>query len=195
MSRFISQSSKKFHHFFALLKKKNNFEWTPECQLALKDLKRYLSTPPLLSKSEEAEQLLIYLAVSEAPVSAVLVRENEGIQSHIYYVSKILTGAETRYPHLKKLALALVVAARKLRPYFQCHPLAVVTTFPLQSILHKPEILGRLAKWVVEISEFDIEYKPMTAIKSQFLAEFVADFSPGLLPLATKRVVMVLESI
>nr|XP_033512193.1 uncharacterized protein LOC117276897 [Nicotiana tomentosiformis] len=66
------------HNFFALLKKKNNFEWTPECQQVLKDLKRYLSSPLLLSKSEEGEQLLIYLAVSEVAVSTVLVRENEG---------------------------------------------------------------------------------------------------------------------
>lgn len=102
--------------------------------------------------------MLVYHAISEVAVSAILVREDEGTQFPVYYVSKIVTGAETRYPHLEKLALALVVAAQKLRPYFQCHPIAVVTTFPLQNILHKPELSGRLAKWVVEMSEFDIEY-------------------------------------
>ncbi|XP_070054034.1 uncharacterized protein [Nicotiana tomentosiformis] len=65
---------------------------------------------------------------------------------------------------------------------------------------HNPEkfafrvIYGRLAKWAVEMSEFDVEYKPRTTIKSQVLADFVADFSPGLLPLATKEAVMVSES-
>ncbi|XP_070042763.1 uncharacterized protein [Nicotiana tomentosiformis] len=92
------------------------------------------------------------------------------------------------------MALALVVAARKLRPYFLCHPIVVVTTFPLWNILHKPELSGRLAKWAVEMSEFDIEYRPRTAIKSQVLVDFVAGFSPGLLPLATKEAVMVSES-
>ncbi|XP_070057662.1 uncharacterized protein [Nicotiana tomentosiformis] len=62
------------------------------------------------------------------------------------------------------------------------------------NILHKPELLGRLAKWGIEMSEFDIIYKPRTAIKSQVLADFVADFSLGLLPLATKEAVMVSES-
>ncbi|XP_070035159.1 uncharacterized protein [Nicotiana tomentosiformis] len=81
LSRYISRSLEKCHHFFSLLKKKNNFEWTPKCRHALKDLKRYLSSPPLLSKPEEGKKLLIYLAVSEVAVSAVLVHEDEGMQS------------------------------------------------------------------------------------------------------------------
>ncbi|XP_070007830.1 uncharacterized protein [Nicotiana sylvestris] len=53
---------------------------------------------------------------------------------------------------------------------------------------------GRLSKWAVKMSEFDIEYKLRTPIKSQVLADFVADFSSGLLPLATKEAVMVSKS-
>ncbi|XP_070050439.1 uncharacterized protein [Nicotiana tomentosiformis] len=161
---------------------------------ALRDLKRYFSSPLLLSKSMEYETLLIYLAVLEVAVSAILVREDKGTQSLIYYVSRILTGVETRYPHLEKLVLALVVIARKLRPYIQCHPMAVVTTFPLRNILHKPELSGRLAKWAVGMSKFDIEYKSRIAINPQVLADFVADFSPGLFPLATKEAMIVSES-
>nr|XP_016438231.1 PREDICTED: uncharacterized protein LOC107764205 [Nicotiana tabacum] len=63
----------------------------------------------------------------------------------------------------------------------------------LGNVLHKPELSGRLAKWAVEISRFNIEYKPRTAINSQVLVDFVADFSPGLIPLAAKEVVLVLE--
>ncbi|XP_070039699.1 uncharacterized protein [Nicotiana tomentosiformis] len=150
-----------------------------------------MSTPPLLSKLKECKQLLIYLEVLEVAVSVVLVREEEGTQFPVYYVIKVRSGAETRYPHLKKLALALVVASRKLRPYFQCHPIAVVTTFPLRNVLHKPELSGHLAKWAVEVSEFDIEYKSRTPIKSQVLADFVDDFSPRLMPLAAKEAMLV----
>ncbi|KAL5574300.1 hypothetical protein UlMin_023897 [Ulmus minor] len=119
---------------------------TPACEQALQDLKRYLTSPPLLSKPKDGEQLYIYLAVSEGAVSAVLVREEEGKQFPVYYVSKSLLDAETRYTQLEKLALALVTVARKLRPYFQCHPITVLTTYPLKSILHKPELSGRLTK-------------------------------------------------
>ena len=63
---------------------------------------------------------------------------------------------ETRYSHLEKLALALIVAARKLRPYFQAHPIVVVTSFPVKLVFHKPEVFGCLAKWAVELGDYDI---------------------------------------
>ncbi|XP_019241234.1 PREDICTED: uncharacterized protein LOC109221226 [Nicotiana attenuata] len=159
----------------------------PEELTSKKQLKAYLSSPPLLVKANPGECLLVYLAVSEVAVSAVLVRKDKGTQSPIYYISKTLIDAETRYPHLEKLALALVVVARKLRPYFQCHPIKVITTFPLRGVLHKPELSGRLAKWAIELSEHDITYQPRTAIKSQVLADFVADFSGEILPEAKQE--------
>ncbi|XP_075103578.1 uncharacterized protein LOC142178148 [Nicotiana tabacum] len=137
------------------------------------------------------QQLLIYQAVSKVAKNVVLVQEEEGMQFPIYYISKVLLGAETSYPHLEKLALALVVASQKLRPYFQCYPISVVTTFPLRNVLYKPELSGHLAKWTVKVSKFDIEYKPRIAIKSQVFADFMADFSLGLMPLAAKEAVLV----
>ncbi|KAL5547039.1 hypothetical protein UlMin_006726 [Ulmus minor] len=193
LSRFISRSSEKCHLFFSTLRKSKDFEWTPACEQALQDLKRYLTSPPLLSKPKDGEQLYIYLAVSEGAVSAVLVREEKGKQFPIYYVSKSLLDAETRYTQLEKLALALVTAARKLRPYFQCHPITVYTTYPLKSILHKPELSGRLTKWTVELSEYDINFQPRTALKSQVLADFVADFAPNVTQQADKELLNLTE--
>ena len=78
---------------------------------------------------------------------------------------------------MEKLILALVTAARKLRPYFQAHTIEVPTEYPMKQVLHKPETLGRLMKWAIELSEFDIRYKPKTAIKRQVLADFVMEFT------------------
>lgn len=78
----------------------------------------YLSSPPLLTKVEPGEGLLIYLVTSDMAVSVVLVRINKGTQSPVYYLSKTLVNAETRYLYLENLALALVEASQKLRPYF-----------------------------------------------------------------------------
>ena len=97
LSRFISRSSEKCHLFFSTLRKSKDFEWTPACKQALQDLKRYLTSPPLLSKPKDGEQLYIYLAVSKGAVSIVLIREEEGKQFPVYYVSKSLLDAETRY--------------------------------------------------------------------------------------------------
>ena len=145
LSRFISRVSDKSHAIFGTLKNPKDFQWTEECESALQELKSYLTTPPLLSKPLLGEVLLLYIAVSEHAVSAVLVREEGNMQLPIYYVSKALLDAETRYSHLEKLALALIVAARKLRPYFQAHPIVVITSFPLKLVFHKPEVSGRLA--------------------------------------------------
>uniref|UniRef100_A0A803PDR9 Integrase catalytic domain-containing protein n=1 Tax=Cannabis sativa TaxID=3483 RepID=A0A803PDR9_CANSA len=77
---------------------------------------------------------------------------------------------------LEKLALTLITATRKLQPYFQCHQIIVVSGYLLRSILHKPELSERLTKWAIELSEYDIVYQPITLIKSQVLANFIADF-------------------
>ena len=78
---------------------------------------------------------------------------------------------------MEKLILALVTAARKLRPYFQAHTIEVPTEYPMKQVLHKPETSGRLMKWAIELSEFDIRYKLKTAIKGQVLADFVMEFT------------------
>ncbi|KAK1554732.1 hypothetical protein Q3G72_016522 [Acer saccharum] len=179
LNRFISKSSEKCLPFFNILRKNKAFEWNDDCEKVLQELKNYLKSPPLLSKPKDNETLFIYLAVSDTTVSAVLVREEGNSQHPVYYVSKTLLNAETRYSRLEKLALALVMAARKLRPYFQCHSIKVLTTYPLKNILHKPELSGRLTKWAVELSEYDISFHPRSAMKSQVLADFITDFTPG----------------
>ena len=78
---------------------------------------------------------------------------------------------------MEKLILALVTAARKLRPYFQAHTIEVPTEYPMKQVLHKPKTSGRLMKWAIELSEFDIRYKPKTVIKGQVLADFVIEFT------------------
>ena len=79
--------------------------------------------------------------------------------------SRALRGVEERYPKMEKLILEPVTTTRKLRPYFQAHTIEVPTEHPMKQILHKPEASRRLIKWAIELSEFDIKYKPRTTIK------------------------------
>ncbi|KAK3038135.1 hypothetical protein RJ639_029589 [Escallonia herrerae] len=146
--------------FFKALKNIKNFERTAECQNSFEALKEYLTAPLLLSKPLAGEELFLYLAIAESAVSAVLVRNQNNKQLHIYYVSKVLQGAELRYPDTEKLAFALLIVARKLRPYFQSHSITVLTDKPLRRILHKPDVSRRLVPWSIELGEFDIHYKP-----------------------------------
>ena len=112
LNRFVSWVTDKCLPFFKTLKRA--FTWTDECQKSFEELKKYLTSPPLLSPSKQSEHLSLYLAVSPTAVSSALIREENGVQLPIYYTSKAFQGAEERYPTLEKLALALIVAARKL---------------------------------------------------------------------------------
>ena len=175
LSRFVSMASDKCQPFFQVLKKA--FQWDAKCEEAFSALKTYLSSPPILVSPIEGELLTLYLTVSDFLTSVVLAREKERVQHPVYYCSQAMRGAEERYPRMEKLILALVTAARKLRPYFQAHTIEVPTEYPMKQVLHKPETSGRLMKWAIELSEFDIRYKPKAAIKGQVLADFVMEFT------------------
>ena len=81
-------------------------------------MKKYLSSPPLLSLSMPREELYLYIAISQAAISAALVKEEGGSQQPICFISRAFQEAKERYPKMEKLAFALVTAARKLKPYF-----------------------------------------------------------------------------
>jgi hypothetical protein len=77
---------------------------------------------------------------------------------------------------MEKLALTLVIASRKLRPYFQAHTVRVLTEYPLRKVLQKLDLSGRLANWAVKLGEFNLEFLPRSAIKGQALPDFIAEF-------------------
>ena len=119
--------------------------------------------------------------MTERAVSSVLVQEQNQAQRPVYFVSKVLQGPETRYQALEKAALAVVFSARRLRHYFHSFTVVVITDLPIQNVLKKPDVAGRMVKWAVEFSEFDIQYEPRGPIKGQVFADFVVE----LLPIAT----------
>lgn len=82
---------------------------------------------------------------------------------------------ETRYSKMEQTTLALRNAAQKLRPYFQAHQVIVLTNQLLISILHKPDLSGRMLKWVIELSEYIIKYQPILATKGKVMADFIAE--------------------
>lgn len=180
LNRFITRFTDKGLPFFKTLRGVKNFTLTRECQQAFEGLKRYLSNPLLLTKPEEGEILLLYLAKTWEAVSVVLVREVGRYYKPIYYVSSTLQGVEQRYSTIERLALAFVTAARKLRPYFQSHdshPIMVLTNLPLQRVMSSLETSGRMVKWAMELSQHDVEFRPRPVIKAQVLAYFVVEMS------------------
>ena len=136
-----------------------------------------MSSPSLLSPSKEAEDLFIYLIVSTTVVSAALIREENRIQLPVYYVSQVFQGANARCPRMENIVFALIIASRKLHPYFQANPILVMIDQPIKKATNKPEAARRLVQWAIELSQFDINYCPKTAIKAQTLVDFIAEFT------------------
>lgn len=132
LSRFIARAAEKCLPFFRILKGNKTFLWNEECDRALQQLKEYLSRPPLLSPQIDREILFVYLAASSLAVASVLIREPGGIQHSVYNVSHALTEVERRYLDAEKLALVVIITARRLRAYFMAYSIVIYINIPLK---------------------------------------------------------------
>ncbi|KAK1680447.1 hypothetical protein QYE76_041295 [Lolium multiflorum] len=183
ISRFVSRLGEKALPLYKLLKKTDKFVWDEAADEALQELKNILSSPPILAAPAESEPMLLYMAATNKVISLVIVvvRKEEGyehgVQRPVYYISEVLTESKQRYPHFQKLAYGVFLGSRKLRHYFQEHPMTVVSKAPLATIINNSDATGRVAKWGIELSAFDINYEARTTIKSQVLADFIADWT------------------
>ena len=48
---------------------------------------------------------------------------------------------------------------------------------PLKKAMSSPKAAGRMALWAIELSEFDVQYRPRTAMKEQVVADFIAEYT------------------
>nr|KYP50212.1 Retrovirus-related Pol polyprotein from transposon 17.6 [Cajanus cajan] len=151
LARFLPCMAEKSRPIMTLLKKATKFQWNDECESAFQSFKIMLTTPPLLTKPDPQLDMIIYISVSDKAISSVLVQEKME-QMLVYFVSRVLQDAETRYQHLEKIVLALVHTARRLRHYFQSHRVLVRTNSPITKVLQKPELAGRMIAWSIELS-------------------------------------------
>ncbi|KAL8114467.1 hypothetical protein AgCh_021361 [Apium graveolens] len=140
-------------------------------------ISKYLSQPPILTKAQPGEPLFLYLSAGALAVGAALIREENGKQQPVHYVSQVLKDAKTRYPRLEKFAFALVTISRKLRHYFQGREIRVVTNQPLRKIIHKIDVSGWLVNWEVKLCQFNLSFIPSIAIKAQALADFIIEYN------------------
>ena len=178
LSRFVPKLAERTRPIIKLLKKTTKFEWTAECEQNFLQLKAFLASPPVIQKPNTREPIIVYLVVSNEAVSSVLVQEIQAEERPVYFVSRVLHGAEIRYQMVEKVALALIITAQRMRMYFQNHRIIVRTNYPIMKILTKPDLAGRMIGWAIELSEFHVEYQPRGAIKSQALADFASELTP-----------------
>ncbi|GKB40755.1 reverse transcriptase domain-containing protein [Tanacetum coccineum] len=188
LNRFLFKSAEKSLPLFKTLKKcikKSNFHWTPEAEQAFKQLKQHLTKLPMLVAPKPKKELIMYLSASYGAISAVLMTERDTVQTPVYFVRRALQAPELNYTQIEKLVLALVCAAKRLRRYFQAHPIVVITDQPIKQVISHPDMAGRLHKWSFMLGEHNITYRPRTSVKGQILADFLVEKPNDALPEAS----------
>uniref|UniRef100_A0A2N9G6H2 RNA-directed DNA polymerase n=1 Tax=Fagus sylvatica TaxID=28930 RepID=A0A2N9G6H2_FAGSY len=141
--------------FTPLMKKGVPFVWSTACQQAFEKIQLIMTKLPTPKKMKM------------------------GPKKPIYYVSRALRDAETRYSGAERACLALIYASQRLRHYFLAHKIQLMTkSHPIRSLLHRPILSGRLAQWLLQLSQYEIITETPTAIKSQAIADLLAQF-PG----------------
>nr|GEU70962.1 reverse transcriptase domain-containing protein [Tanacetum cinerariifolium] len=158
--------------------KKSDFCWTAKAEQAFQQLKQHLSELPLLVAPKPQEELIMYLSATYGAVSAVLMTERGTTQTPIYFISCALQGPELNYSPMEKFVMSLVFVAKRLRRYFQTHPITVITDQPIKQVMTRPDVAGRLQKWSIMLREHNITYRPRTSVKGQILADFLIEI-PG----------------
>nr|GFA92876.1 reverse transcriptase domain-containing protein [Tanacetum cinerariifolium] len=108
-------------------------------------MKQLIAELPMLTAPMEKEKLIVYLAAAKETVSALIMTEKEAKQIPIYFVSRALRGPELNYTPMEKL------------------------------VLSRPKVAGRLQKWIIELGEYAIHYRPRVSVKGNILADFIVE--------------------
>lgn len=113
--------------------------------------------------------LILYISATITSLGALLAQEDQNNKERaIYYINKTLVAYEMNYFVIEKSCLAVVFTSQKLRHYMLAHTTRIIAKIdPLKYLLSKASLMVRLPKWVMILSEFDIEYVERKAIKGQ----------------------------
>src|SRR4026208_1299769 len=176
--RFISNLSGRIEPFMGLVKIKSDdeFRWGAEQQQAFDEIKEYLSKPPVLVPPQQDRPFYVYLSVGDTSIASMLVQQHDGQERVVFYLSRRMLDAETRYPKIEKLCLCLYFTCTKLRHILlSAKTIVICKSDVIKHMLSAPVLKGRIGKWMFALSEFDIWYQPAKAVKGQALADRVAE--------------------
>jgi hypothetical protein len=127
----------------------------------------------------------LYVSITHSAVSEALVIEKEikhkdettKQEFPLYFVSKVLMGSKKFYFEMEKICYAVIMSSRKLRYYFEEHTIKILTNQPLNNIFGNRDSSIRISKWAMELSEYVIDFEKCNAIKSQVLADSMAEWA------------------
>jgi hypothetical protein len=126
--RFIFKLSGRLEPFTPLLRLKadQEYTWGAEQQKAFDSIKEYLSSPPVLIPPQKGMAFRLYLSAGEKSIGSVLIRELEEKERVVFYLSRRLLDAETRYSPIENLCLCLYFSCTRLRHYLLSNECTVI---------------------------------------------------------------------
>ena len=147
-----------------LTRKGEVFDWTTECESAYQYIKTWYQNAPILIEVNRKLEFHVHTDASDIAVGAMLAQNPTGkIDQPIAYSSRLLSKAEKNYTTTKKEALVMVYAVNKFHHYLLGNRfIFYVDHLALQYLVNKPQVSGRLARWLLLFLEFDFKviYKP-----------------------------------
>jgi len=156
------------------LKADQEFIWGKEQQLALDEIKNYLINPPVLIPPQQGKPFRFYVSTDGMVIGSALIQEFEEKERVIYYLSRRLVDAETRYLAIEKLCLCLHFSCIKLRHYLLSAECTVICKDDVVRYMLSMHIMsGRISKWILALSEFYLHYESAKAVKGQIMADLV----------------------
>ncbi|XP_050897077.1 uncharacterized protein LOC127103879 [Lathyrus oleraceus] len=178
LRRFISNLSGRTQAFSPLLRlKQGKFEWNDEHKKTFDKINHYLTNPPILAPPCGKKPMRLYISASDTTIGSMLAQENEGgIERAMYYLSRVLNDAETRYTSIEKLCLCLHFSCTKLKYYIKPIDLYVSSHFDvIKYMLSKPIMHSRIGKWALVLTEYSLTFMPLKAMKGQIVSDFIVD--------------------
>ena len=137
------------------------------------EIKQYLTSHPLLVPPKKHKPFKLYLSTNEHAIGSALIQEFEGKERVVYFVSRRLLDAETRYSLVQRLS-CLYFSCTKLRHYLLSTECVMVSKDDIIKYMLSLLILnGRIGKCILALSEFDLRYESAKAVKGQVMADFV----------------------
>jgi hypothetical protein len=176
--RFISNLSQKVLPFSPLLrvKKDQKFVWGDEQQKAFNEIKEYMKEPPVLVPPQLNKPFKLYVVADAQTIGSALIQEFEGKERVVAYLSRKLLDPETRYSAAEKLCLCVYYSCTKFRHYLLNAECIVYSKFDVIKHMLSMQILnGRIGKWILALSEFELKFESAKAVKGQIIADFITE--------------------
>jgi hypothetical protein len=176
--RFISNLSQKVLPFSPLLriKKDQKFVWGYEQQKAFNEIKEYMKEPPVLVPPQLNKPFKLYVAADTQTIGSALVQEFEGKKRVVAYLSRKLLDPETRYSAAEMLCLCVYYSCTKFRHYVLNVECIVYSKFDvIKHMLSMPILNGRIGKWILALTEFELRFESAKAVKGQIIADFITE--------------------